>query len=144
MGYGVHAYAVDFTELTEAAGPEPLEGYDLEKVVRRKGRMLDNGHWSAMRGSWFDVVDEGLAAAGSEAKLFRYFFGGSPVPTQPIDDFPVIGKVRPKDVEGLRASLEAALASGRLPPEVAPAVEQFRGWLDVAAEGGRGLVFFYY
>ncbi len=135
MSYGVHPYAVRFGRLPHDSAE--MSGYELEDEV--DGRFLTNEHWSGMRTDWFDAVDDALRAAGSEVRLLSFFNRGAPCPVGPTDDFPMIGHVRPDEVETLRAKLTAVVVSG----DEGRAVAEVSSWLQ-ALEPGEGLVTFYY
>lgn len=137
MSYGVHPYAVDYRRLPD---PGDMDGYALERALG--GRFLSNRRWSAMRMSWFDAVDAALAAAGFEGTLSRWFMRGSPVAIPPPDDFPMIGRIEPSEVEGLLSSLRKAVL-GIDESDAYDAVAEVIGWLDGLREG-EGIVTFYY
>ena len=59
--------------------------------------------------AWFDMVDEALSGAGFEGTLSHYFMRGAPVPIQPPQDFPMIGRIEPDEVAPLLASLRKAV-----------------------------------
>jgi hypothetical protein len=139
MSYGIHPYAIRFHALFEA-NTKNLGGYELEELVTRLGgRFQSNMYWSAMRISWFDMVDDALEKAGADVKLSQHFFSPPPIPFTRPDDFPMIGHVKPDEVE----PLAAALAAVKLEGQEEESVNEVIGWLK-GLRPGEGLVTFYY
>ncbi|MBN9119014.1 MAG: hypothetical protein J0I06_07610 [Planctomycetes bacterium] len=118
-------------------------GYCFESLCTHFGTVLDNRHWSAMRGRWFDTVQEALAQAGVSEKQFsvgRLVLRGPPVELPAIDDFPGIGYLTKTEVGDARSALARADLAKVTLREAVEAIEQVRGWLDECARSGRDLV----
>lgn len=118
-------------------------GYCFEALCLHFGDFLDNRHWSAMRGEWFDTVQKALARAGVAERQFSVnglFFRGPPIDLPEIDDFPGIGYLTKAEIPTARAALAAADLSAATDPAAAEAIEQILSWLDACARSNRDLV----
>jgi hypothetical protein len=119
-------------------------GYCWKILCEAYGRWLPNEHWSAMRFSWFDAVNDGLRAADVKFSPEDLIYGGAGVPLPSIDDFPAIGHVERGDMPALLATLEgiddAAITDG----DVLDAVREIQGWLQHCVTHERDLVCFYH
>ncbi|MGW6913957.1 DUF7691 family protein [Kitasatospora sp. NPDC054939] len=122
-------------------------GYAYKRLCALTGSFLDNSSFSPFRGSWLDVVDEGLRAlritAVSVAELGYY--DGLPEPI-PHYELPRCGEWTHEQCLEALEQFEQTKRDNHAPPlepEVVEAVMDVLGWLRRAqAQPGFGVVGF--
>ncbi|MGW2400168.1 DUF7691 family protein [Kitasatospora sp. NPDC001664] len=122
-------------------------GYAYKRLCSLTGSFLDNSSFSPFRGSWLEMVDEGLRAlritAVSVAELGYY--DGLPKPI-PHYELPRCGEWTHEECLAALEQFEQTKRDGHAPPlepEVVEAVMDVIGWLRGAqARPGFGVVGF--
>ncbi|WP_282204149.1 DUF7691 family protein [Kitasatospora fiedleri] len=135
-------------------GPYPADspyvfqyGYAYKRLCELTGSFLDNSSFSPFRGSWLEMVDEGLRALRITAVSVAEFgyYGGLPSGI-PSDDLPRCGEWTHKQCLAALEQFEQTERDGHAPPlepAVADAVSDVVGWLrQVEGRPGFGVVGF--
>jgi hypothetical protein len=119
-------------------------GYCWKILCEAYGRWLPNGHWSAMRYSWFDTVNDGLRTAGVTFSPEDLIYSGAGVPLPSIDDFPAIGHLERGEMPALLTTLGAVDDTSFSDTDVLDSVREIQGWLRHCVTQERDLVCFYH
>jgi len=126
-------------------------GYAIELICSFYGEFLANEHWSGMRLTWAETVNDVLVEAGVPAEIFSIFnhllYRGSPVDIPEIDDFPFIGYVTLTEIPAVLTELtdeRFATIAHEDADEIRLSLEQVREWLETCQRDKSDLVCFYY
>ncbi|WP_331767259.1 hypothetical protein [Embleya sp. NBC_00896] len=121
-------------------------GYAYRLICRFHGQLLDNSHFSPMRGLWLDTVDEGLTGLGVKAAgVSDFMYGSLPDALPRPDMYPYYGEWTADQCREALAQWESSTAEQRaaLDSEVLEAAEScVEWWREAGAREGHGIVGF--
>ncbi len=122
-------------------------GYAFKHLCSAYGEHLNNSQWSAMRSSWFDLVDEEMDSIGIKDESFSMwsFFHNGPAVDIPLPgDFPSMGHVLRQNMPALITKLDKESLEKIKDNEARESLEQLREWLVICHESSRDLQCFYH
>lgn len=134
------------TALNEEAGGK--YGFALKFLCEHLGIFLSNANWSAMRGDWFESVDEALSEAGVPEDLFRsghhLITRALPILQLPlIEDFPAIGHLTSEEMPTIGDALRTAITQIE-DEEIVESLQEVLGWLEICQKKRLALICFYH
>jgi hypothetical protein len=129
-------------------------GYALRFLCEHVGTIAaEHDAWTSIGSEAFELADKILKRAGVPSKKFStnafLVERGSPVKLLEPDDFPYIGYLKRDEIRRVlplldAKAIEAALSRVKEDADWArDALSELRGWLHVANEAERDLIFFY-
>lgn len=107
-------------------------GYALELLADQLGQKLPFDLWSGIR--WDAMEDSGVASIMDS---------GPPVSLPAISDFPNIGYIEQDKIAQMVAAMDDEGLTNDV-PDLEELLKEFEGWLRMAAQAKKDLLFFYY
>ncbi|MGW0249844.1 DUF7691 family protein [Nocardia goodfellowii] len=124
-----------------------LYGYAYQAICEFHGRFLDNSSFSPFRSGWLELVDEGMAALGMDARVGDFWYGSLPAALPRPEFVPCYGEWTADECAKLLEQWAATTPEqyADLDPYVLEAIESCVGWARAArAEPGTGVAGFFF